>query len=145
MKSKMEIEAPTFDLGIESDFEDQSNLIVEDSLEKDGENLFNLIVEDSLEKDEEKDFDNEVNSHNDVEGRKEDFKHNFDLNEVPNEVVDAVLDLNKLPNDNEEQLERQDNEEEVERQDNEEEVERHVNEEIKTTISDMLNVYVQGL
>jgi hypothetical protein len=114
MKSKMEIEAPTFDLGIESDFEDQSNLIVEDSLEKDGEDLFNLIVEDSLEKDEEKDFDNEVNSHNDVKGRKEDFKHNFDLNEVPNEVVDAVLDLNKLPNDNEEQLERQDNEEEIE-------------------------------
>jgi hypothetical protein len=30
MKSKMEIEAPTYDLGIESDFEDQSNLIVED-------------------------------------------------------------------------------------------------------------------
>jgi hypothetical protein len=73
MKFKMEIEAPTFDLGIESDSKDLLNLIVEDSLEKDGENLFNLIVEDSIEKDGEacylKDVDNEVNSHNDVEGR----------------------------------------------------------------------------
>jgi hypothetical protein len=52
---------------------DLLNLIVEDSLEKDGENLFNLIVEDSIEKDGEacylNDVDNEVNSHNDVEGR----------------------------------------------------------------------------
>jgi hypothetical protein len=51
MKSTMEIETPTFDLGIESDSEDLLNLIVEDSLEKDGNDLFNLIVEDSLEKD----------------------------------------------------------------------------------------------
>jgi hypothetical protein len=34
MKFKMEIEAPTFDLGIESDSKDLLNLIVEDSLEK---------------------------------------------------------------------------------------------------------------
>ncbi|AES90581.1 hypothetical protein MTR_4g093530 [Medicago truncatula] len=143
---KMAIKAPSFSLGIDSDSEDLLNRIVEDSLEKDGE------VEQI------QNVEGEVNSHHHVEGGERSFKHNFDLNEIPNESEGAAetddvnevlnpvegaaeaeldLDLNKMPNVNVE------NEIEEELA-NHEKDEVQKNEKLKKWVHDMLKIYIAG-
>jgi hypothetical protein len=70
----MTIEWQSFDLEIVSDYEDLLNCIVEDSLEKDGKVGHIQNVE------------SEVNSHHHIGCGERNFKHNFDLNEVPKEI-----------------------------------------------------------
>lgn len=92
---------PSFDFGI-SDDEDISHLNVnEDLLDKDGEidtnddeDISHLIFEDSSDKDGKFDTDDN-NDDEDVQSIVK-FKHNFDLNKVPDE---DVFDLNEFPDE----------------------------------------------
>ncbi|KAL6530851.1 hypothetical protein OROGR_014711 [Orobanche gracilis] len=85
-------EVPSFDLGIDTNPEDLSLLVVEDSLDGDGESN---LIQDTL-------FEGEVVSKSDVEVTTKQtwefedvafagqYKNNFDLNKAPNEDGSSV-------------------------------------------------------